>query len=97
MAAPAGELEWAWLVNFRRALHKHPEPGFMEVHTRAAIRHALITRASIAEEVVDAHPPMGTPHGTSEVSTEGCSATGEQHDSCPGAFPSGSTVSAEIG
>ena len=38
-AAAAGELDWAWLVGLRRAIHMRPEGGFREVGTRAAIRH----------------------------------------------------------
>jgi metal-dependent amidase/aminoacylase/carboxypeptidase family protein len=75
-AAAAGELDWAWLVGLRRAIHMRPEGGFREVGTRAAIRHALLTRAGIPEAVLDTHPAMGAPHHSYGFDADGCSTTG---------------------
>ena len=75
-AEPGDTLEWAWLVGLRRAIHMRPEPGFREVHTRAALRHALITRAGIPAAMVDAHPAMGQPHASYGFDVAGASTTG---------------------
>ena len=75
-AAVPGVLDWAWLVGLRRAIHMRPEGGFKEVGTRSAIRHALQTRAGIPLEVLDAHPPMGSPLHASGHDSSGCSTTG---------------------
>ena len=75
-AAVPGVLDWAWLVGLRRAIHMRPEGGFKEVGTRAAIRHALVTRAGIPVEVLDAHPPMGAPHHAYGYESSGCTTTG---------------------
>ena len=38
---------WSALVELRRDIHQHPEPGFEETRTNAAIRRILVERAGL--------------------------------------------------
>ena len=65
-----------WLGCGVRSTCARKEGGFKELKTRAAIRHALATRAGIPQEILDSHPPMGEPHHAYGYDSSGCSATG---------------------
>ena len=45
-------LSWQWLVQLRRTIHSHPEPGFEERVTTRTLRRALREVAAIPEDAI---------------------------------------------